>query len=142
MRRPSLSLKTSIYLIVHVGVQAAKARAAGLDTAAQAVLTQEVTPTEALVDYQAISSITDDSGNEIEVDFSDIEKQLAGVQAIIVDEWTQALDLLDHFYVVVLPKQLASYRALPVKKSVKSVKSSKITLSIVKALRACQIIAY
>ena len=75
---------------------AAKARAAGLDTAAQAVLTQEVTPTEALADYQAISSITDDSGNEIEVDFSDIEKQLAGVQAIIVDEWTQALHLLDH----------------------------------------------
>ena len=75
---------------------AAKARAADLDTAAQAVLTQEVTPTEALADYQAISSITDDSGNEIEVDFSDIEKQLAGVQAIIVDEWTQALDLLDH----------------------------------------------
>lgn len=75
---------------------AAKARAAGLDTAAQAVLTQEVTPTEALADYQAISSITDDSGNEIEVDFSDIEKQLAGVQAIIIDEWTQALDLLDH----------------------------------------------
>ena len=75
---------------------AAKARAAGLDKAAQAVLMQEVTPTEALADYQAISSITDDSGNEIEVDFSDIEKQLAGVQAIIVDEWTQALDLLDH----------------------------------------------
>ena len=74
---------------------AAKARAAGLDVAAQAVLTQEITPTEALADYQAQSSITDDSGNEIEVDFSDIDKQLAGVQAIIVDEWTQALDLLD-----------------------------------------------
>lgn len=75
---------------------AAKARAAGLDVAAQAVLTQEVTPTEALADYQVQSSITDDSGNEIEVDFSDIDKQLAGVQAIIVDEWTQALDLLDN----------------------------------------------
>lgn len=75
---------------------AAKARAAGLDVAAQAVLTQEITPTEALVDYQAPSSISDDSGNEIEVDFSDIDKQLAGVQAIIVDEWTQALDLLDN----------------------------------------------
>ncbi|MDA5133066.1 Tex family protein [Psychrobacter sp. ANT_H3] len=75
---------------------AAKARAAGLDVAAQAVLTQEITPTEALADYQAQSSITDDSGNEIEVDFSDIDKQLAGVQAIIVDEWTQALDLLDN----------------------------------------------
>ncbi|WP_350588083.1 Tex family protein [Psychrobacter sp. 78a-MNA-CIBAN-0178] len=75
---------------------AAKARAAGLDVAAQAVLTQEITPTEALADYQAPSSISDDSGNEIEVDFSDIDKQLAGVQAIIIDEWTQALDLLDN----------------------------------------------
>lgn len=75
---------------------AAKARAAGLDTAAQAVLTQEITPTDALADYKVQSSITDDSGNEIEVDFSDIEKQLAGVQAIIVDEWTQALGLLDN----------------------------------------------
>ena len=75
---------------------AAKARAAGLDTAAQAVLTQEITPTDALAEYQIQSSITDDSGNEIEVDFSDIEKQLAGVQAIIVDEWTQALGLLDN----------------------------------------------
>ena len=75
---------------------AAKARAAGLDTAAQAVLTQEITPMDALADYQVQSSITDDSGNEIEVDFSDIEKQLAGVQAIIVDEWTQALGLLDN----------------------------------------------
>ncbi|ERL55672.1 Tex family protein [Psychrobacter aquaticus] len=75
---------------------AAKARAAGLDVAAQAVMTQEITPTDALADYQMQSSITDDSGNEIEVDFSDIDKQLAGVQAIIVDEWTQALDLLDN----------------------------------------------
>ena len=75
---------------------AAKARAAGLDVAAQALLTQETTPIAALADYQVQSSITDDSGNEIEVDFSDIDKQLAGVQAIIVDEWTQALDLLDN----------------------------------------------
>ena len=75
---------------------AAKARAAGLDVAAQALLTQETTPIAALADYQVQSSITDGSGNEIEVDFSDIDKQLAGVQAIIVDEWTQALDLLDN----------------------------------------------
>ena len=74
---------------------AAKARAAGLDVVAQTVLTQEITPTEALADYQAPSSLSDDSGNEIEIDFSDIDKQLAGVQAIIVDEWTQALNLLD-----------------------------------------------
>ncbi|MGO3177609.1 helix-hairpin-helix domain-containing protein [Psychrobacter sp.] len=74
---------------------AAKARAAGLDVAAQALLTQEITPTEALADYQAPTNISDDNGSEIEVDFSDIDKQLAGVQAIIVDEWTQALELLD-----------------------------------------------
>ncbi|WP_299185994.1 Tex family protein [uncultured Psychrobacter sp.] len=74
---------------------AAKARAAGLDVIAQTVLTQEITPTEALAGYQAPSSLSDDSGNEIEIDFSDIDKQLAGVQAIIVDEWTQALNLLD-----------------------------------------------
>ncbi|MGM8870344.1 Tex family protein [Psychrobacter sp. 2Y5] len=75
---------------------AAKARAAGLDSAAQALLTQEITPTQALAEYQLPTSVTDDSGNEIEVDFSDFDKQLAGVQAIIVDEWTQALDLLDN----------------------------------------------
>ena len=75
---------------------AAKARAAGLDNAAKALLTTEITPTDALAGYQAPASITDDSGNDIEVDFSDIEKQLAGVQAIIVDDWTQALDLLDN----------------------------------------------
>ena len=75
---------------------AAKARAAGLDSAAKALLTQEITPTQALADYQLPSSVTDDSGNEIDVDFSDLDKQLAGVQAIIVDEWTQALDLLNN----------------------------------------------
>ena len=75
---------------------AAKARAAGLDPAAQAILTTEVTPIAALADYQIPLSITDDSGNEIEVDFGDLDKQLAGVEAIIVDEWTQALDLLDN----------------------------------------------
>ncbi len=75
---------------------AAKARAAGLDVAAQTLLTQEITPIAALADYQAPSSISDDNGNEIDIDFSDSEKQLAGVQAIIIDEWTQALDLLDN----------------------------------------------
>ncbi|WP_435979673.1 Tex family protein [Psychrobacter sp. DM4] len=75
---------------------AAKARAAGLDTVAQAVLNQEIAPIDALADYQAPAVITDDNGNEIEVDFEDTDKQLAGVQAIIVDEWTQALDLLDN----------------------------------------------
>ena len=74
---------------------AAKARAAGLDVAAQKLKSEEITPAEALADYQLPETITDDTGNEIEADFSDIDKQLAGVQAIIIDEWTQALDLLD-----------------------------------------------
>ena len=74
---------------------AAKARAAGLDNAAQAVLTQEIAPIEALAGYHAPATITDDNGTEIEVDFSDTDKQLAGMQAIIIDDWTQALDLLD-----------------------------------------------
>lgn len=75
---------------------AAKARAAGLDSVAQTLKTEEITPLEALAGYKLPQSITDDTGNEIEVDFSDTEKQLAGVQAIIIDEWTQALDLLDN----------------------------------------------
>lgn len=74
---------------------AAKARAAGLDAVAQKLKSEEITPAEALAGYQLPETITDDTGNEIEVDFSDIEKQLAGVQAIIIDEWTQELDLLD-----------------------------------------------
>ena len=75
---------------------AAKARAAGLDSVAQRLKTEEITPLEALAGYELPQSITDDTGNEIEVDFSDTDKQLAGVQAIIIDEWTQALDLLDN----------------------------------------------
>ena len=74
---------------------AAKARAAGLDVAAQKLKLEEITPIAALADYEMPATITDDSGNEIEVDFADTDKQLAGVQAIIIDEWTQALDLLD-----------------------------------------------
>lgn len=74
---------------------AAKARAAGLDAVATKILTTEVTPTEALAGYEMPEQILDDAGNEIEVDFGDADKQLAGVQAIIIDEWTQALDLLD-----------------------------------------------
>jgi uncharacterized protein len=74
---------------------AAKARAAGLDVAAQKLKSEEITPMQAIEGYEMPATITDDSGNEIEVDFADTDKQLAGVQAIIIDEWTQALDLLD-----------------------------------------------
>ena len=74
---------------------AAKAKAAGLDVVAKHLLTQEVTPTQALAEYQPPTQVVDEAGNEIEVDFSDSEKQLAGVETIIIDGWTQALDLLD-----------------------------------------------
>lgn len=74
---------------------AAKARAAGLETIAEQVLNQEVIPVEALEGYTQPTTITDDSGNEVDVDFSDTEKQLAGIEAIIIDNWTQDLELLD-----------------------------------------------
>ncbi|WP_199508640.1 MULTISPECIES: Tex family protein [unclassified Psychrobacter] len=74
---------------------AAKARAAGLQVVAEALQNQAITPTDALADYQLPAEIVDDSGNVIEVDFSDADKQLAGAEAIIIDEWTQALELLD-----------------------------------------------
>lgn len=75
---------------------AAKARAAGLGEVAEKLLSNETTPTEALMGYELPETITDDMGNEIEVDFSDAEKQLAGVEAIIIDNWTQQLELLDN----------------------------------------------
>ncbi len=75
---------------------AAKARAAGLDKVAKTLLNNEVTPLDALSDYSLPETITDDTGAEIDVDFSDTEKQLAGVEAIIIDGWTQELELLDN----------------------------------------------
>lgn len=73
----------------------AKAQAAGLDSIAHTILNESISPTVALADYQPPETVTDDTGEPIDVDFSDLDKQLAGVQAIIIDEWTQQLDLLD-----------------------------------------------
>lgn len=73
----------------------AKAQAAGLDSIAHTILNESISPTVALADYQPPETVTDDTGERIDVDFSDLDKQLAGVQAIIIDEWTQQLDLLD-----------------------------------------------
>lgn len=73
----------------------AKARAAGLDTIAHRILTEAVAPTDALANYQAVTTVKDDTGETMEVDFADLDKQLAGIQAIIIDDWTQRLDLLD-----------------------------------------------
>ncbi len=72
-----------------------KAKAAGLAPIANAVLETEVTPLDALANYNLPENITDDTGEVVEVDFADTQKQLAGVQAIIIDQWTQDLALLD-----------------------------------------------
>lgn len=74
---------------------ATQAREAGLEPIAQAMLNNAITPEQALADYQAPEPVTNDSG-EAEVSmFVDTDKQLSGVGAIIIDEWTQQLDLLD-----------------------------------------------
>lgn len=74
----------------------AKAIMAGLEPIATAILETEITPIQALADYQAPENITDDNGEVIELDFADVEKQLAGVQAIIIDKWLQNLELLEN----------------------------------------------
>lgn len=73
-----------------------KAKAAGLEPIANAILQTEVTPLDALKDYAQPETVKDETGEVIEVDFSDTEKQLAGIQAIIIDGWTQDLALLDN----------------------------------------------
>lgn len=72
-----------------------KAKLAGLDEVAQRILKEEISPTDALASYQPPQTLTDEDGSEVDADFSDKEKQLAGVQAIIIEEWTQSLDVLD-----------------------------------------------
>lgn len=74
---------------------AAKARAVGLAPIAKNILQNEVAPKDALNDYQLPAADNADN-QEIDLEaFDNIDKQLAGVQAIIIDDWTQALDLLD-----------------------------------------------
>lgn len=78
---------------------AAKARAVGLAPVADTILQHEVAPTEALNDYQLPTTDSADNADHQELDleaFNNIDKQLIGVQAIIIDDWTQALDLLDN----------------------------------------------
>lgn len=60
-----------------------------------AVLNESVSPASALSDYQAPAPVQDDNGEAEASIFEDKEKQLSGIGAIIIDEWTQQLDLLD-----------------------------------------------
>lgn len=74
---------------------AAKARAVGLAPIAKTILENDIVPKDALSDYQLPAADNADN-QEIDLEaFDNIDKQLAGVQAIIIDDWTQALDLLD-----------------------------------------------
>lgn len=73
---------------------AARARLAGLEPIAQDILVGAA-PSEALAGFSCPETLTDETGETFEADFKDFDKQLAGVQAIILDTWAQSLDLLD-----------------------------------------------
>ena len=74
---------------------ATQAREAGLEPIALAVLNESLSPETALSAYQAPAPVQDDNGEAEASIFEDKEKQLSGIGAIIIDEWTQQLDLLD-----------------------------------------------
>ncbi|STZ01091.1 30S ribosomal protein S1 [Moraxella lacunata] len=72
----------------------AKATLAGLRPIAERILAGESLDT-ALSDYTPVSTVTDEQGESFDVDYSTRDLQLAGVQAIILDEWALNLDLFD-----------------------------------------------
>lgn len=73
---------------------AARAKLAGLEPIAAEILSG-IKPSDALAGFVAPTTVTDDAGETFEVDFTDFDKQLAGVQAIVLESWATALDLLD-----------------------------------------------
>ena len=74
---------------------ASQAREAGLEPMAMAILNETVTPEQALQGYQAPAPTVDENGETQASVFVEKEKQLQGIGAIITDQWTQNLDLLD-----------------------------------------------
>lgn len=73
---------------------AAKAKLAGLEPIADVILNGE-NPQTALAGFVAPTTLTDETGESFEADLSSYDKQLAGVQAIILDRWATSLELLD-----------------------------------------------
>lgn len=73
---------------------AARAKLAGLEPMALDILAGN-SPEQALAGFSCPETLTDETGETFEADFKDFDKQLAGVQAIVLDTWAQALDLLD-----------------------------------------------
>lgn len=71
-----------------------KARNAGLEPIATKLLNEAITPTQALLDYTPTPT-QDDDGTETPSAYPTEVEQLAGVQAIIMDEWSKDLALLD-----------------------------------------------
>lgn len=71
----------------------AKATLAGLRPFAERILAGE--SLSILSDYTPVSTVTDDTGESFEVDYSTLDLQLSGVQAIVLDEWALNLDLFD-----------------------------------------------
>ncbi|WFF38723.1 RNA-binding transcriptional accessory protein [Moraxella nasibovis] len=72
----------------------ARAKLAGLEPVAKAILAG-ANPADALAGFGCPETLTDETGETFEADFGSFDKQLAGVQAIILDDWAQDLDLLD-----------------------------------------------
>ncbi|OOR89413.1 RNA-binding transcriptional accessory protein [Moraxella caviae] len=73
---------------------ASRAKLAGLLPVAMEILAGK-SPKDALANFSCPDVLTDEAGESFEADFHEYDKQLAGVQAIILDEWAQSLDLLD-----------------------------------------------
>ncbi|MCL1624104.1 RNA-binding transcriptional accessory protein [Moraxella sp. Tifton1] len=73
---------------------AARAKLAGLDPVAKAILAG-ASPVDALAGFDCPDTLTDETGETFEADFKEFDKQLSGVQAIILDAWAQELALLD-----------------------------------------------
>ena len=79
---------------------ASQAKAAGLQPVAEAILHDAISPADALANYQPPTPnapVTDDNTDNANPtsDFSDDARQRQGIEAIILDEWMQDLDLLD-----------------------------------------------
>lgn len=70
------------------------AKLAGLEPIALEILSGK-DPKDALANFVCPDTLTDETGKSFVANFHEYNKQLAGVQAIIVEIWTQALALFD-----------------------------------------------
>lgn len=73
---------------------AGRARLAGLEPIALEILAGK-DPKSALDGFSCPAVLTDEAGESFDADFHEYDKQLNGVQAIILDIWATSLELLD-----------------------------------------------